>query len=109
MGISTQSYKTGLIGISTQSYKIGGDIGKSYQGYQDYQAATNGANSLFFFGSEKFVVVVVVVFFRTSNDRYIKVNIPLKNLDQRPGTLSRFCSNLIMMLVIIFWFFWEAK
>ena len=51
--------------------------------FHDTKAA-KGNKDLFFFGSEKFVV-----FFKTSNDRYIKVNSPFKNLDQRPGTLSQ--------------------
>ena len=95
MGILTRPYKTGLMGISTRSCKIGGDtiLGKG-KGY--------------FFISVKSVktsfVLPFVVFLKTSNDRYIKVNTPLENLDQRPGTLSLFCSNLIMMLVMIFWF-----
>jgi hypothetical protein len=42
-------------------------------------------SSLLCFGSEKFFV-----FFKTSNDRYSKINAPLKSLDQRPDTLSLF-------------------
>jgi hypothetical protein len=52
MGISTRSYKTGLMGISTRSYKTGYHL-----------SFVTNSNSLFF--SEKFVV-----FFKTSNDRY---------------------------------------
>jgi hypothetical protein len=70
MGISTRTYKTGLMGDDTI-------LGKG-----------KGC--------------------KTSNDRYIKVNYPFKKLDQRPGTLSRLCSNSIMMLVIIFLVFLEG-